>query len=235
MQAIKREDGLMSEELRSLLDSIGMDKKIDKGTYIFQEGKQADEIFIVNSGLIQISKLSEDGKELALRICKSGSVFGELIMFADDANYLLNAKVLKSGSIKAISKDKLEEHFKVNNDLAFEFIKWTSQQMRAMQYKIRDLVLFGKNGALCSTLIRLSNTYGVKQHNGILIDLCLTDQELAAFAAATRESANRLMIKLRKKDVVLRDESGRIIIKDMQYLKDQVGCESCPIDICTID
>src|SRR5699024_106640 len=91
------------------------------------------------------------------------------------------------------------------------------------------------NGALCSTLIRLSNTYGINQQDGILIDLSLTDQELAAFAAATRESANRLMIKLRNKDIVTIDDSGRILIKDIDYIKRQVGCESCTIDICTID
>lgn len=225
----------MSEELLSLLDSIGKNERVNKGTYIFQEGKRAKSIYVVNSGLVQISKLSDDGKELTLRVCNKGSVFGELVMFSDEANYLLNAKVLKSGSIKIISKDKLEENFKANSELAFEFIKWTSHRMRMAQYKIRDLVLFGKNGALCSTLIRLSNTYGVKQNDGVLIDLCLTDQELASFAAATRESANRLMIKLRKNNIISRDDSGRITIKDMQYLKNQVGCEGCPVDICTID
>jgi len=235
LHATKHEDGLMSAELKSLLDSSGRDIEIEKGTYIFQEGKPASNIYIVNSGLVQMSKLSDGGKELTLRICKAGSVFGELVMFTNNAAYLLNAKVLKSGSVKTISKNILEEQFKENGELAVEFIKWSSHQMRLMQYKIRDLVLFGKNGALCSTLIRLSNTYGINQQDGILIDLSLTDQELAAFAAATRESANRLMIKLRNKDIVTIDDSGRILIKDIDYLKRQVGCESCPIDICTID
>ncbi|WP_373894871.1 Crp/Fnr family transcriptional regulator [Virgibacillus natechei] len=224
-----------SEELRALLDSIGTTKQVHKDTYLFQEGMDAQAIYMIKSGLVQIGKLGEDGKELTLRICSNGDIVGELTLFSDNAAYLLNAKVLTSGEVLAIDKEKLEKELMKNSALAFEFMKWVSNEMRKFQYKIRDLLLNGKKGALYSTLIRLSNSYGIEKDNGILIDLPLTNQELAGFCAATRESANRMLVDLRKQDIISMKKSGKIFIKDMQFLRDEIGCERCPIEICNID
>ncbi|MBY7142078.1 Crp/Fnr family transcriptional regulator [Virgibacillus sp. NKC19-3] len=233
--AKNRHEELLSNELHALLDSIGTTKKMYKDSYLFQQEMDAHEIYLIKSGLIQIGKLGEDGKMLTLRICNNNDIVGELTLFRDNATYLQNAKVLESGEVLAIDKEKLEKELMQNSALAFEFMKWVSNQMRKFQYKIRDLLLNGKKGALYSTLIRLSNSYGIKQDNGVLIDLPLTNQELAAFCAATRESANRMLVNLRKQDVITMKKSGKILIKDMQFLRDEIGCEQCPIEICNIE
>ncbi len=46
-----------------------------------------------------------------------------------------------------------------------------------------------KKGALYSTLIRLANSYGVETEDGIFIDMPMTNQELANFAAAHAKSS----------------------------------------------
>src|SRR5690625_7767180 len=113
----------------------------------------------------------------------------------------------------------MEKNLKKNGDLAIEFMKWGSDHMRKFQTKIRDLLLNGKKGALYSTLIRLSNSFGIKQHGGILIDLPLTNQELAQFCAATRKSVNRMLSVLRKLNVISMTKEGKILIKNITYLK----------------
>ncbi len=44
----------------------------------------------------------------------------------------------------------------------------------------------------------MTNSYGVLKENGILIDLPLTNQELANFCATSRESVNRMLNELKK-------------------------------------
>ena len=70
-----------------------------------------------------------------------------------------------------INKDGLEKEFFQNSALAYEFMKWMSDHFRKTQTKFRDLVLNGKKGALYSTLIRMTNSYGIQKSNGVLIDL----------------------------------------------------------------
>ncbi|WP_138418576.1 Crp/Fnr family transcriptional regulator [Aquibacillus sediminis] len=227
---------LISKELQNLLESIGSIKKMHKDTYLFHEGMDAHEIYVIQSGLVQVEKLTSEGKELLLRLCKQNDIVGELTLFTDDPKYLLSAKVLEAGEVLVVNKDTLEKELMANGTLTFEFMKWVSNHMRKFQSKIRDLLLNGKKGALYSTLIRLSNSYGVETSEGIFIDMALTNQELAKFCAATRESVNRMLSELRKLNVIsIEDGTGKITIKDIQYLRDEIGCENCPIEVCNID
>ncbi|WP_085506960.1 Crp/Fnr family transcriptional regulator [Thalassobacillus devorans] len=224
----------ISNDLKELLSSVDHIQKIDKNRFLFQEGEDADQMYIIQSGRIQISKMSPDGRELSLRICQKGDIIGELTLFTDDATYLLNAKVMEDAEVAVIKKENLEKELLTNTELAFEFMKWMSEHFRKTQTKFRDLVLHGKKGALYSTIIRLTNSYGIKRADGIFIDIVLTNQELANFCGTSRESVNRLLSDLKKKEV-LTMENNNIVVKDLQYLKDEINCENCPIVLCSID
>lgn len=231
----KRDIDLMSNDLSSLLKFSNMRKKVRKGEYLFQEAEEAYELYLIQSGLFQISKLTMDGKELTMRISKQNDLIGELILFADNSKYMLSALALEDSEVLIIKKAYLEKELTQNASLTLEFMKWMSKQMRINQSKIRDLVMNGKKGALYSTLIRLSNSYGNKTDQGILVDIQLTNQELAKFCASTRESINRMLSELKKKSIIEMDEEGKILIKDISYLRDAIRCDLCPIDICTIE
>ena len=208
--------------------------EIKKGTYLFREGEKADEVYYIQSGKIQISKIAADGQELALRICSKGDVVGELTLFAEEAKYLLNAKVLEDGIVSCIKREVLEKSLFENSKLALEFMKWMSDHFRKTQTKFRDLVLHGKKGALYSTLIRMCNSYGVTKEDGILINLQLTNQELANFCGTSREVVNRLLNDLRKKDIIS-IKNGKIKVHNLAYLRSEIDCEDCPPEICSID
>jgi CRP-like cAMP-binding protein len=223
-----------SLEIKELLRFADRKIKSVKGTFLFQEGMQAEELYIVVSGKVQISKVTTDGRELSLRICGENDICGELTLFTDNPRYLLSAKVLEEGEVVAIRKDVLESEIFQDSRLALEFMKWMSDHFRKTQTKFRDLVLNGKRGALFSTLIRMSNSYGVQQKDGILIDLPLTNQELANFCGTSRESTNRILSEL-KRDNIISINRGKISILDLQYLRDEIGCENCPVVFCSIE
>jgi CRP-like cAMP-binding protein len=206
----------------------------EKNTFIFQEGMEAEEMYVILSGKVQISKITSDGRELSLRICGKNDICGELTLFTHSPKYLLSARVLEDAEIAAINKDVLEKEIFQNSSLALEFLKWMSDHFRKTQTKFRDLVLNGKKGALYSTLIRMTNSYGVDVQNGILIDLPLTNQELANFCGTSRESTNRILNEL-KKEQIISIKKSKIIVHNLQYLRDEIGCENCPKVYCSIE
>lgn len=224
----------LSSNLEQLLQSVQHIRKIEKGTFLYQEGMKATEVFIIQSGRVQISKITPDGRELTLRLCSTGELIGELSMFCPSSKYVLNARVVESGEVAVIAKDELERRLETDNALALEFMKWESLQNRKTQTKFRDLVLNGKKGALFSTLIRLSNSYGKQTDTGIMIDLPMTNQELANFCGTSREVVNRMLSDLRKNHALSIDK-GIITIHDLNYLKEEINCENCPIDVCNIE
>ncbi|GIN62933.1 Crp/Fnr family transcriptional regulator [Robertmurraya siralis] len=223
-----------SVEIKEMLTLTDRRFKMAKGTFLYQEGMTANEVYIILSGKIQISKISADGRELSLRICSTNDICGELSIFTHSPKYMLNALVIDDAEIAAVKKDTLEKEMLRNGSLAFEFMKWISDHSRKTQTKFRDLVLNGKKGALYSTLIRMTNSYGVHLSDGILIDLPLTNQELANFCGTSRESTNRILNELKRENIISVTK-GKIIIHDLQFLKDEIGCEDCPIIYCNIE
>ena len=73
-----------------------------------------------------------------------------------------------------------------------------------------------------------------KPADGIIINLPLTNQELANFCGTSREVVNRLLSDLRKNNAISVDK-GIITIHDLNYLKTEIDCENCSIDICNIE
>ncbi|MDR4945907.1 Crp/Fnr family transcriptional regulator [Neobacillus cucumis] len=230
MQSVKE----MPVTLSRLFETVHHIKKIEKGTFLFREGSQADEMYIVQSGILQVSKIIPDGRELTIRMCSKGDFVGELNLFSASSRYLLSARVAESGEVAVIMKDVLEEKLSQDLALSFEFIQWMSLQFRKTQTKFRDLVLHGKKGALYSTLIRISNSYGIRTTKGILVELPFTNQELANFCGTSREVVNRLLSELRKSGIISIDK-GSITIHDLDYIKKEIDCEDCPVEICKVD
>lgn len=226
----------LSKELKEFLfTSFEKKMAVKKGAYLFQEGMVASEIYLILNGSFKISKVTPDGQELTLRLCSKDDLVGELTLFCADAIYMLSAKSMDGhGEVLVISKVVLEQKLAENGKLALEFMKWMSLHYRKTQTKFRDLVLNGRKGALYSTLIRMSNSYGILSGDGILIDLPLTNQELANYCGTSREVVNRMLSDL-KKNGVISVNSGRITIHDLNYLKVEIHCENCPDELCRID
>ena len=224
----------MSPNLNKLFERVHRIRSIDKGAFLFEEGNTANELYIIQSGKFQISKMVPDGRELTIRMCSTGELVGELSLFSPESKHILNARASESGAVAVIQKDKLEEEVAKDNGLALELVKWLSLQHRKSQTRFRDLVLHGKKGALYSTLIRLANSYGIDTDDGIKINTSLTNQELANFCGTSREVVNRLLSEMRKNKIISIDK-GFITIHALNQIKVEIDCENCSIEICNIE
>jgi CRP-like cAMP-binding protein len=224
----------LSPNMNKLFEKVHRIKNFDKGSFLFEEGNNANELYIIQSGKFQISKIVPDGRELTIRMCSAGELVGELALFSPSSQHILTARASESGSVAVIRKDRLEEEIAKDSGLALELVKWFSLQHRKSQTRFRDLVLHGKKGALYSTLIRMVNSYGVKTEDGLKIDVPLTNQELANFCGTSREVVNRLLSELRKTKVISIDK-GFITVHALNRLKREIDCENCSVEICTIE
>ena len=202
------------------------------GTFLYWEGDTADKLYYIKKGRVKITKATDDGKQLILYMYQTGDMFGQLDSF-HVSTHTFNAEVSEESVIGIIQLKDLEVLLWQHGDLAIEFMKWMGQLHRTTQNKFRDLLMFGKPGALCSVLIRLSNTYGKPHGSDVLIQTRLTNTELAEMIGATRESVNRMLSDLKKQEVI-DYQDNLIIIKDMDFLRDLCHCENCPGNICRI-
>ncbi|WP_160033499.1 Crp/Fnr family transcriptional regulator [Paenibacillus sp. An7] len=220
------------ENLNRLFDSM-KDRTFPQGSHLFWEGDTADKLFYIKKGRIKVTKSTDEGKELIMYIHQDGDMTGHADPFFA-SRHSFSAEVLEESEVGIIETADLELLIGLYGDFAIDFMKWMGIYHRITQTKFRDLMMYGKQGALCSTLIRLGNTYGEQLADGsIRINKKLTHTDLSNMIGATRESVNRMLGELRKKGS-LAYEGGYIIIRELNSLREICRCEQCPIEICRI-
>jgi CRP/FNR family transcriptional regulator len=228
-------DAFFTAEHRAMLEGLMYPKKSEAGSHLFWEGDEPGKLYYVRSGRIKLAKATEEGRTINLTIQRQGDLIGELGMSGEGA-YGYSAEVIEDAEFGVIQEKDLEILLFRHGDFAVAFTKWMALQHRTTQSKFRDLLLFGKPGALASTLIRLCNTCGVATKDGIRLSMKLTNTELADFIGATRESVNRMLSDL-KADGIVDMDGGHIVVKSLNELKAICQCPSfpaCPREICRI-
>lgn len=213
-----RGDGMKTEWINQLLALPGETINLGKGEFLFHEGDIAEHFYIVLSGRLSIKKFEASGHIFALRLVGPQNVMGEIPLYEEkQRTYVFNAIARENSSVYAIRYSVLEGAIAKDHSLAIAMMKIYTLHMRRQQAKYRDLLLYGKKGAFYSTLLRLANSYGIQRDDGIFIDIALTNQELAEFAATSRESLNRMLSELRKLGYVAYD-NHHLVIRDFDAL-----------------
>ncbi|RJX40592.1 Crp/Fnr family transcriptional regulator [Paenibacillus pinisoli] len=221
---------LLSEENFEKLQGIMYIRHFEKGSCLFWEGDAANHLYYIMEGRVRTTKSADNGRTLTLYLHQQGDLIGQMDPFQDSVHNF-SAEVTEDVKVGVIQRKDLEVLLWQNSDLAIEFMKWMGLMHRLTQTKFRDLIMFGKTGALCSLLIRLSNSYGTETEDGIFIDLKINNTELADMIGATRESVNRMLSEL-KKDGIISNQHGHMVIKDIAYLREVCHCENCPKQVC---
>ncbi|WP_416151327.1 Crp/Fnr family transcriptional regulator [Salipaludibacillus sp. HK11] len=223
---------LLSDEMRTLFLSHGTEIIAKQGNVLFFEGDEPNYLYLINEGQVRLSKTSAEGKVFFLQKKNSNDLIGELSLY-NQFKYHFNAEVTQDASLlrfKRLDIEKLMLHY---SEISIAYMQWLSSQNHTMLAQFRDLVFCGKQGAVFSVLIRLSNEYGKHVNQGILINRKITNQELANYVGATRESINRTLKRLVKQNV-LSVHTKYITIHNIDYLKDHLRCSHCPFEECTI-
>lgn len=219
-----------SEDNMERLHSAMHVQSAKAGTCLYREEDAADNLFYVKKGQVRVSKSADNGRSLTLYLHQAGDLFGQIDPFRHSA-HMFTAEATEDCEIGVIRRKDLEALLGQHGDLAVEWMKWMGLMHRMTQSKFRDLLLFGKPGALCSLLIRLSNTYGVPDGAAVRIDCKFTNGQMADMIGTTRESVNRMLGDMKKRNVIsLRD--GTITVNNIAYLREVCSCENCPKEVC---
>lgn len=192
----------LSNDNFNKLKEIMRPKHVKAGTHLFWEGEQADKMYFIHSGQIKLRTSTEGGKEFLVGIKEEGSLVGEFGGFDELIFFNYRAEVTEDGEISAIHMSDLKKLLYQFGSFAVEFMNWLGWMNRMTQTKLNDVLFYDKSGTLASTLLRMSNSYGVKCSDGIILNIELTNKEIADFIGSTRESVNRLLNSWKKEGII---------------------------------
>lgn len=186
-----------------------------------------ENIYILKDGIVKVSVLMLDGREFNITYLKG---FDAISMFKDavnksDFSSLIIRVESDEASFYRISKELFMEFVKENPKLQEYVNSYYRKKLSETISRHELMTMNGKNGAVCAFLYYLITMFGKEVRNGILIDLKITNDDIAGFCGiSTRSSVNRILRGLREEHVI-RTLYNKIVVLDVDYLKQHVDTE----------
>jgi len=209
-------------------------QKIKAGSVLFQEKDSVEYVYLLLKGSISLGRVHLRGKDFILKILNDQELIVEYQLFKANPHYQFYGKTITDCEMILIKKEHFENFILTDPEAMNALVTWLSTGYLKAQMKCQDLIMNGKKGGLYSILIRLSNSYGIKTEDGILIDLPLTHQELANLTYGTREVIQRALKDLREQNII-GYENQKFTIKKLTFLKEEVDCQNCSLEICGLN
>ena len=198
---ISKNDGLA--ELKKII-SERKTRQFKKNQVIYYEGDRGNGLYLMLTGRVKTVKLAEDGRELMTGIFTADNYLGIQALLANEP-YSDTATALEDTSVCLIPKDSLEKLLNLYPDVAKEFIKLLSNDIREKEEQLLQLAYNSVRKRLADSILRLHKQHGHDDEDGFKI----TREDLAAMAGMATETVSRTLSDF--KDEGLIEKKGSTI------------------------
>lgn len=176
-------------------------RHVAKGKTLWSQGEPADCVAFLFSGKAMSSYQSRNGKTGTTGFWRAGDLLGAGDMGGSTTRHM-TVRCMEPCVIYTLPLERF-------NDLVLRFPELAQAMIRAMSVRLRWVSLLAVTletqsafERICGVLIALSECFGVAGEDGVLIDLKLTNDDLAALAGVSRQFTNATLQELRKRALI---------------------------------
>jgi CRP/FNR family transcriptional regulator/CRP/FNR family cyclic AMP-dependent transcriptional regulator len=210
---------LAESDLRDLM-AVAKRRTFRSGEVIFHRDDPGQVLYLIKEGKVKICLISPDGQEISLAVLGAGEYFGEFALY-DGLPRSADAIALEKVECYTLQRSDFQSAIMKNPKIAIQVLEGLSKRLRNTDQMVEDLIFLDVYGRVAKKLLDLSDTHGIKVENGTLIDVRLTQQELASMVGASRESVNKVMGYFADKGYISTDKH-RVTLHKMNELKRRI-------------
>ena len=209
--AISRLFDGVDDETHHFVLSAAQPAVIKKGATLFERGDVGGTMYIVQGGRIEISIITELGRKIVLNQIPPGHCFGEIGM-VDTFARTASAVALENSALLPVSRLTFLEAVRKCPQLSINLMEILCERLRWVSDSVEEYALHALDLRLARRLLVLHQNFG-DEEQGVRI----TQNELADFAGATRESTNKILMQW-KVDGLVDVRRGKIVLIELKKL-----------------
>jgi CRP-like cAMP-binding protein len=191
------------------------------GSAIISAGSAGDGVVLVLGGRVRVLAYGADRREVVLAIRGPGELFGEMSALVAGRR---TASAVAVDEVEAgfLTAQQLQSFLREHPDAAIVIIRMLISRLGEATQDIVDLATQDSVGRLAKRLVDLSDEHGKAAAGGTQIELALTQDELARWTGATRETVSRALRLMRQLGWVATDRKT-ITVLDPAALRERCG------------
>jgi CRP-like cAMP-binding protein len=206
--------GGLTDERASWLAGRSPDMRLVRGQILYGPRQTSRIIFVLLEGRVRLYKVLVNA-EITLEIIEAGQLLGDVPALAGRSRGTY-AQALAPSRVALLSTNVMRQLVQENPEVGLRLAEGLSSRLYEYRERMADVALKKVSARLASLLLRLLETEGVVDREGIGIHTRYTHEQLATMVGAKRVAVSRAMGELRGLEAV--EVKGRRI-----YLEDKAA------------
>ena len=191
--------------------------EVKRGQPIYLPGDPSEHVYLVKTGAVKILGTAPEGCDVILAVLTPGDIFGELALAGHDSRDH-RAETADDSLLCEIPRDVLVQMLREAPEFGLHLTTLMGKRIQTLHTRVEELLGKSAPARLAHMLLELSGQHGIKDGEGVLIPLRLSQGELGKLVGLTRETVNAILQAWRDQRVVEVDRR-RIRLRDPERLK----------------
>ncbi len=191
-------------------------KEYPKECIICHQEHEYDYFYVIAEGLVNIYRISKEGKKYSQAIYKKGDYFGELEVF-NRKPYVCSVETITKAKVWRISRPHFLRWVELDKNFLLYLINTLCDSFYRLSKKAGEDTLYPLKYRICNFLLRSVDEDAISDKH---IEVPFDRERLSEQFVATTRSINRILKQLKEKDII-DIENKSIIIKNLEGLKNE--------------
>ena len=180
----------------------------DANQAIFARGDPGRDIYFVMTGRVRLSVLTPEGRELSFAHAEAGQIFGEIAVL-DSGMRTADATAVTKVQSLALSKAALMRLLETRPRVVEGVVKFLCNRVREADQQLEGIALYPIEIRLARFFLAAARQKaGAKAEGKILLDLPISQSELALLIGASRPKVNAALALLEDGGSIKRSDGG---------------------------
>ena len=208
----------LSERAVSQLADSSVVYDVRRRRFVYRAGEEADSLFAIVRGRIKLCRIENNSeREAVIDILPEGSLFGESALYSTAGRRENCAVAYESCTLLKIPAEQFKLAMAEDPRLHEYTFRLIGHRLEHAERRLADFALNAIPARLDRLLADFSDRYGVRESEGVLIDIPLPHREIASIVGSTRESVTVRLNAMRREGTI-DFVNRRILVKRPEWL-----------------
>jgi CRP/FNR family transcriptional regulator, cyclic AMP receptor protein len=192
-------------------------RSVPRDRTIFVQGDPGDALYVILRGKVRIGRPAGPSRENLLTLLGPGDFFGELTLF-DPSPRRATATAVTDVELSLFTAPVMRNWLQDQPEAAWHFLQLMARRLRRTNDALENLLFADVPRRVARALMDMASRFGDVTAEGVRVHHELTQEQLAQYVGASRESVNKALSDLANRGVI-RLEPRTVVIIDPARLR----------------
>ena len=193
--------GRLDYTARSALLSTGLRRQHASGEVLIHEGLLETHVIILEDALAKVTALLPNGRQALMAIRISGDIIGEMSAL-NAVPRSATVTTCRPSTVRMIGRESFRTYLHRNSDAAIAVAGIVADRLRAANRRRIDFASYPVKIRVARALWEMGSWYGRRTPAGLLVDINLTQPELATLCGAADITVHKALRELREAGLI---------------------------------